>query len=52
MQQMAKVHNDSALALHTALTAEKEVVRDPKTGKPTGVRIKPNPKALVKGLNS
>lgn len=32
--------NDSFAKLHEALTAEKEVVRDPKTGKATGIRVK------------
>jgi hypothetical protein len=38
--------------LHKAVTSEKEIVRDPKTGKPTGVRIKQNPAELAKGLKN
>ena len=52
MQQMATVHNQTAQALHKALTSEKEVVRDPKTGKPIGVRIKQDPKEIAQGLRN
>lgn len=38
-------HGESMDRLHKAVTAEKEIVRDAK-GKPTGVRIKPDTKAL------
>lgn len=48
----SKGANDNIERIHKALTAEKEIVRDPKTGKPTGVRIKPDNKALAKGLRN
>jgi hypothetical protein len=43
MQQQAGAINENSRQignLHKAATAEKEIVRDPKTNKPTGVRIK------------
>jgi len=36
--------------LHKAVTAEKEIVRDPKTGKPSGIRVKRDVKAIGKRL--
>ncbi len=36
--------------LHQSLTSEKEIVRDPKTGKAVGMRAKPSPKDLAKAV--
>ena len=48
----SKGANDNIERIHKAITAEKEIVRDPKTGKPTGVRIKADPKAMAKQLRN
>jgi hypothetical protein len=55
INRLAQAHADhtaSIHALHKAVTSEKEIVRDPKTGKPTGVRIKQDPKAVGKELRN
>ena len=43
---------DGIANLHKAVTSEREIVRDPKTGKPSGVRIKPSPKDLANQLRN
>lgn len=40
LAQASNAHSQHLANLHGAVTAEKEIVRDPKTNKPTGVRIK------------
>lgn len=50
--QASKGANDNIDKLHKALTSEKEIVRDPKTGKASGVRIKQDPKDLAKQLRN
>lgn len=40
LAQASNAHSQHLGNLHKAVTAEKEIVRDPKTNKPTGVRIK------------
>lgn len=40
LAQASNAHSQHLGNLHKAVTAEKEIVRDPKTGKPQGVRIK------------
>jgi hypothetical protein len=40
LAQASNIHSQHLGNLHKAVTAEKEIVRDPKTNKPTGVRIK------------
>lgn len=55
INNLAQAHaqnTQSVQNLHKAVTSEKEIVRDPKTGKPTGVRIKQNPADLAKGLKN
>lgn len=44
-------HSHAISNLHKAVSSEKEIVRDPKTGKPTGVRVKVNPQDLGKAMN-
>lgn len=46
----SKGANDNIERIHKALTAEKEIVRDPKSGKATGVRVKPDTKELGRQL--
>lgn len=46
----SKGANDNIERIHKALTAEKEIVRDPTTGKATGVRVKADNAALGKQL--
>jgi hypothetical protein len=50
INNLAKAHSESTAALHKAMTSEKEIVRDPKTGKPVGVRVKQSNADLAKGL--
>jgi hypothetical protein len=44
--QVMNEHSKQISALHQAMSSEKEIVRDPKTGKPTGVRIKQAQQAM------
>jgi hypothetical protein len=49
INSLVQAHTDNTHALHIlhhSVTAEREIVRDPKSGKPTGVRLK-NPAAPV-----
>lgn len=53
MSNIAQAHQQTAQgiqAMHKSLSSEKEIVRDPKTGKATGVRTKPDPKDLANQL--
>lgn len=53
LKAMAKAHEGhtkSIQALHKAVTSEKELVRDPKTGKATGVRVKQSPQDMAAAL--
>lgn len=55
INNLADAHkqNTASIAnLHKAVTSEKEIVRDPKTGKPSGVRIKQDPKQLAQELRN
>lgn len=46
-----KASSDSIASLHKAVSGEREIVRDPKTGKATGVRPKVSPADLAKAIN-
>lgn len=50
MAQAQTKHGEAIGNLHKAVTAEREIVRDPKTGKPSGVRVKVAPDKLGKAL--
>lgn len=52
LAQAHKQTHEGISNLHKAVTSEKEIVRDPKTGKPSGVRIKPDPKELANQLRN
>jgi hypothetical protein len=43
-------HGEAIGKLHKAVTAEREIVRDPKTGKPSGVRVKVQPADIGRAL--
>ena len=50
VSKLADAHAKSAELMHSAMTGEKEVVRDPKTGKAVGVRTKVKSNQLGKAL--
>jgi hypothetical protein len=45
-------HTQAIAGLHQAMSAEKELVRDPKTGKATGVRIKRGPATAAEAMGA
>lgn len=48
----AKASNDNIDKLHKALTAEKEIIRDPKSGKAMGLRVKASTAGLARELKN